>query len=384
MLGLVAAAKPGIDHLRLVAPSKDGGRPYSAECPVEGVLTPAIAARLAEMDFPALGLRSREPFRDAPGHTGDLMVKAGDALDISPRQASERMQRNYETGQLSYPRAGSKAYSPLVAQKMAEVLRKAGYGGAKATNFPPKPEGDVHDAPYPIGKVDLSSDPRRLDEDAGVRAVIARSVARAGVERVRETALAAPIGPFLVSKGIPPAVATHVASLDWRREAGPRMPGQEAYPESGVVRRRADVVMLERCIEAGLGRPSTWGRHIDRFMARGLVTDDLRLTAKGRRWHEASPEVLLDPRVSAAIERYCEKFPPSMMDDPDREPWELVAARITGALPPAIREPMESLIRHEAPRPKSDPVRDYGLDRKFAEEAARAALPDHAYAPTLD
>jgi DNA topoisomerase-1 len=119
-------------------------------------------------------------------------------------------------------------------------------------------------------------------------------------------------------------------------------------------------------------------------MARGLVTDDLRLTSKGQRWRDASPEVLLDPRVSAAIERYCEKFPPSMMDDPDREPWELVASRITGALPPAVREPMEALIRHEAPRPKSNPIRDYGLDRNFAEEAAQKALPDHAYAPTLD
>lgn len=382
LLGLVNSTKPGTQRLRLVAPAKDRGRPFTAECNVEGILTNHFARRLEALDFPALDLKSRAPWKGQPGHTGDIMVRCAETLDISPNDVAKRMQRNYEAGTLSYPRAGSRAFSPMVANKMAEILRKAGYPSVQAGNFEPKPETDVHDAPYPIGKVDLVNDPRQLDEDAAVRSVIARDLVKAGQNRTREMGLAATIGPFLLSKGIPPNVATMIATLDWLRDVGPRAPGQESYPVSEIVERRADVVLLERSVALGLGRPSTWGNHIEKFMSRGLVDENLALTSKGEHWVKGSPAALLDPRVSVAIEQACERVPARLMDDPDREPWELNAERITNALPPSIKDTMTALIAHEAPRAKIDPIVAYGFDRDFKAEAEALSRP--GYAPAAD
>src|SRR3546814_3466538 len=114
--------------------------------------------------------------------------------------------------------------------------------------------------------------------------------------------------------------------MDWRRERGPRYPGQEAWPQSEVVIRRSDTVLLEAVVKAGLGRPSTWANHVETFLSRGLVDDEMKLTDKGRAWVVASPPELLDPRISAAIERACDHAPAGLTEDPDREPWEIGSA----------------------------------------------------------
>ena len=381
LLGLADKSGPGVHLLRLSAPAKDRGRPFLAEVEVAAPLTLDLARKLESLDLPALDMKARNPIPSRPGHTGDVMVAASRELDISPAAVGESMQRSYEAGRLSYPRAGERAFSPAIATKFAEILRKAGYPAVKAANYPAKEPGGVHDAPHPIGKVDLASDPRELGQDEGVRAVIARGLVRAGQERVAETPLTAPLGPWLLQHGFPQAVAVQVMGLDWRRDVGPRCPGQDPWTESEVVERRADSVLLERAVAIGLGRPSTWGRHIEKFMERGLVDANLALTAKGRAWKEASPAALLDPRVSVAIENACERCPARFLDDADREPWEMNAERIFRALPPDVRGVLGALIEHEPPRPKMDPIREYGLDRSFAEEAAAAATHAPAYAP---
>ena len=65
---------------------------------------------------------------------------------------------------------------------------------------------------------------------------------------------------------------------------------------------------LESAVEMGLGKPSTWAKHIDGLFERGLVDDNLNLTQKGREWADHAPEELLDPRISAAIEKACDRM----------------------------------------------------------------------------
>lgn len=377
ILGLVSSTQPSVLKLRLVAPAKDGGRPYVAECPVESPLNEAIAQRLAKIDFPALSHKGARPAGHLPGHMGDIMVRAGENLGMTPKETSGAMQRLYEAGRLSYPRAGSRGFSPTVALKVAEVLKKAGYN-AKGEKFPVKSETSVHDAPYPIGKVDLHNDPQQLGHDEGVRATIARELVKVGTEQVKESGISSVLSSFLISKGFDPKVADKVAGLDWTREMGPNYPGKESWPESEVITRRADAVVLERVIEAGLGRPSTWANHITNFMSRDLVTQSLKLTERGREWVAASPKELLDPRVSAAIERACDQLSPAMMQDPAREPWELNAERICRALPEAIRGVVERQIAHEKPRPLIDPIEAYGLDQSFVAQAEALQRPGYA------
>lgn len=342
ILGLVAKQPPAVRKLRLVAPADDAGRPWTAEGDIRHPLDLETAQRLAALDLPALRTEAASPpLPSRPAHMGDIMVRAGDKLGIGPREAERSLQRVYEGGLMSYPRAGSRGVSRTVARKLAKLFKEAGHRFDDAV-VPEKAENEVHDAPYPIGRVNVSHDPQRLGSDEGVRTMVARDLVRCGQKHAVETALTKPLDAFLAKHGFSREVREAVCAMEWRREIGPRYPGQVAWPESEVVERRPDTVLLEAVVSAGLGRPSTWANHVESFLSRGLVDEEMRLTDKGRTWLEGSPAELLDPRISAAIEQACEKVPERFLNDPSREPWELLAERIVTALPHPIRERIQA------------------------------------------
>lgn len=381
LLGLVHRDEPTIHRVRLVAPAKGGGRPWVAEAEVRAPLDKSVAMRLVRLDFPALEMKGDQgPQIAKPAHMGDILIAAGDKLNLSPKDASESMQRVYEAGRLSYPRAGSRGMSDAAAAKIAAVFRRAGHM-VQAANYERKSENEVHDAPYPIGAADPNLDPGKLSQDESVRQVVVRGLVRSGMRPVLQVASAESLVAFLRSKGFSEPVAKAVAGFEWRREHGPRVPGQDSYPESEVIARRPDTVLLEAAVKGGLGRPSTWPKHIEHFMNRGLVDNDLALTERGHEWIKASPTKLLDPRLSAGIERACEAKSPMLMNDPDHEPWELLAAAILAKLPPEIREPLHAGIAMEPPHPKSDIVQKLSLGESLVEKIA--AEHDHTleYAP---
>jgi DNA topoisomerase-1 len=381
MLGVIQRDKPSVLRLRLAAPAKDGGRPWLAECDVKAPLTPAVADKLSALALPALDMAGSSAFTAKPAHMGEIMVRAADHLDMSPVETAKSMQRTYEAGRLSYPRAGSKGMSRSAARKLRKVLEAAGYKYDDA-KVAAKDEHEVHDSPYPIGKVDVTLDPKRLGSDEGVRTMVARDLVRCGQTHTVQKAATARLEAFLIQQGVPPAAARHVAGLDWRREQGPRYPGQENWAKSEVVRRRPDAALLEAVMAAGLGRPSTWANHVSGFLSRGLVDDNLNLTDKGRAWVAASPPELVDPRVSAAIERACEHVNPALFSDPDREPWEVLAEKIIRALPSAIQKPLMDAAAAEPPRPRRDfrHLAEPGLDF----EALSAPQPSYGYVPEGD
>lgn len=366
LLGLVNSVGPSVEKLRLTAPAKDGGRPWVAECDVRAPLDGVSARKLAKLVFPALDFRAAtKPVSEAPGHMGDVMVRAGDRLDMSPKEAARSMQRLYEAGRMSYPRAGSRGISRGIMRKVAKALKQAGYKFEDEAVKEKAPD-EVHDAPYPIGRVEVQRDPVRQGHEEGLRTMVARDLVKSGQRHVIQIAATDAVRAHVVASGFPEKVAEHVAGLHWRREEGPRYPGQEVWAENGVTVRRPDTVLLEAAIKMGLGRPSTWASHIDGFMGRGLVDDALELTDKGREWIEGSPKPLLDPRISVAIENACEKGVEGMMDHPSREPWEILAEGIVQALPERIRLPLVSSVASEPPRPKIDPLAAFaptvGLD----------------------
>ena len=343
ILGLVGSRKPSVMKVRLAAPSKDRGRPWLAEFDLVAPLDLPAAERLAKLDLPPLGSRGA-PLVHAtrPSHTGDILVRAGARFDLSPTEAAESLQRSYEAGRMSYPRAGSRGVTPETAKQIANIFRKSGWAAVKAENFGPKGGVETHEAPHPIGQVDPRLKPERLTQDEGVRTLVAADLVKAGMEHKRETAFAQDLAPFLRAQGFPGETDDFIAGLrpdrdgatvTWHREHGPAYPGQEVWARSVIERRRPDTVLLEAIVKAGLGRPSTWHRHVATFMGRGLAADDLKLTPKGLAWVEGSYPPLLDPRLSAAIEVACERVDPSLFDDPDREPWEVMVDQIVNLLP---------------------------------------------------
>lgn len=382
LLGLVDRDAPAVHRLRLVAPAKEGGRPWIAEADIKDPLDKAMALRLSRIEFPAFSMNGPGgPHVTVPNHMGDVLVEAGDRLDLSPKEASDSMQRLYEAGRMSYPRAGSRGISDSVARKIAEIFRKSGYQ-VQANNYAKKSDDDVHDAPYPIGKTDPNLDPKKLGQDESVRQVVARGLVKSGFKSSVQQAKTEGLTDFLLSKGFPDAVAKLVSALPWTREHGPRVPGQETWPESGMISRRPDTVLLEAAIKAGLGRPSTWPTHIQAFMNRGLVDNELRLTERGADWLQNSPRELLDPRVSAAIEKACENRGTRLMIDPDREPWEILSEAIVHRLPERIQQSMIASIAAEPPRSKYDPIAAMSLGESAVERLENAHTLE--YAPNVD
>jgi DNA topoisomerase-1 len=382
LLGAVASQKPSVHKLRLAAPAKDGGRPWTAETDAKDPITKQVADRLASLALPALDFAAAsKPMTPPPGNMGDIMVRAGDRLGMSPKEAATSMQRSYESGRLSYPRAGSRGLSRGAMGKIAKLLKQSGYKFDEG-KLVEKPAGAVHDAPYPIGKVNVSNDPERLGQDEGLRTMVARDLVKSGQEHKVELAGTAPLVSFLMGKGFSEEVTRAICGLHWKREQGPRYPGQESWASSEVIARRPDTVVLEVAVKAGLGRPSTWANHVESFMNRGLVDEALGLTAKGREWLAASPAELVDPRMSAAIENACERIAASKGGDPSREPWEVLAEKIVAKLPGAIQEPLLASVRSEPPRPKVDVIVDYGLATTVEEELQRRAA--NVLAPPSD
>jgi len=357
LLGLVMQDPPVTRRIRLVAPSSDGKRPWQADADIVAPLDPAMADRLVKVRFPPLDVRqtASKPYSRPPGNMGDIMVRAGDELDMSPKEAASSLQKLYEAGRMSYPRAGSKGISRSALRKVHAVLQKSGYD-FDAAKVADKKETDVHDAPYPIGKVEIQQDPVKQGFGEGLRTLVGRDLVRSGQTHTVQLGVGETAGKHLATLGFPKDVCDFVAKLHWRREEGPRYPGQESWPKSGVVHRRQDTVLLEAAVAHGLGRPSTWATQIEKFLERGLVDGEFKLTAKGREWAAASPSLLLDPRISAYIEDACEKTLGGMMDHPDREPWEILAERIVSVLPPEIRTPLFAAVDGEPPRPREDPT----------------------------
>nr|WP_250808007.1 toprim domain-containing protein [Neorhizobium tomejilense] len=386
LLGLVRDNPMTTLRLKLVAPASDNGRPWLAETDVLAPLDAKMADRLAKVRFPPLGVKSTapRPYTRPPGNMGDIMVRAGDELDMSPKEAASSLQKLYEAGRMSYPRAGSKGISRSALRKVHAVLMKSGYE-FKAEKVAEKKETDVHDAPYPIGDVAIQKDPTKQGFDEGIRTLVARDLVRSGQSHTVQLGVGETAGKFLVTQGFPNAVCDFVASLHWRREEGPRFPGQESWPKSGVVERRQDTVLLRAAIDHGLGRPSTWDKQIEKFLERGLVDGDFKLTAKGRHWVAASPGLLLDPRISAYIEDACEKTLSGMMDHPEREPWEILAERIVSVLPDEIRKPLFAAVDAEPLHPKEDPTAQFRKTTTLDDilQATRERQHEYNYGPAM-
>ncbi len=345
-------------RLRLSAPCAEGGKPWVADAAALPPLSRDSAERLAALSLPALRLLgvAGEETRP-PGHTGDILLRASDMLGMSPSEAMGSLQRNYEAGRMSYPRSASRALTDAAAARIDEIVRRANQM-FDAGRVARKGGSDVHDAPHPVGPApELSRDPTRLDPDEGLRVLVARDLVRSGQVQVMEAPDLSPVRSLLEGLGIDQLIVEAVCAMPWRREKGPRYPGQESYLRSETYERLPAAVLLERVIEAGLGRPSTWANHVEGFLSRGLVDAEMRLTEKGRRWMAASPHGLLNPRVSAAVERAFEVRRLRGEALPGEEPWETVARRIVTALPPELRVPaLEAVARTVSdPGPRRDP-----------------------------
>lgn len=359
ILGMVNEIEPDTNKLKLVAPSKEGGRPWVAETEINKTISLDIAKNLIKLNFPALEFNKILNKENTANNMGDVMVSAGDKFDIPVKSTEKNLQNLYEAGRMSYPRAGSKGLSRGVMHKISKILKQQSLYKFDENNLPEKKDDDVHDALYPIGHINLTLNPEKLDEEEKVRSLVARDLVKNGQKHIIETANTNSIEIFLIEKKFSKEVAKYIGNLHWTREQGPRYPGQEAFPKSSIINRRPDVVILENMMKNNLGRPSTWGTHIDKFIKRELVDENLKLTKKGKEWLQNSPKSLLNVKLSAAIEDACEKSTEAMFEHPTKEPWEILSEKIVNSLPLEVKQPLINSIKNEKPHAKKDLLERY-------------------------
>ena len=380
ILGIVTTESLSCQRLRLTAPSKSAGRPWSCYIDTNSVITDAIASKLIKLNFPAITVKSSEEYDGSVGHMGDIMIKAGDELYMTPKETAQSMQNMYEAGQMSYPRSGSKGISKGAQRRLAKLMKASGSQGVDVSNIKEKEAGETHDAPYPIGNVDFSKDPKKLGDDLGVRNLVARNFVRSSQKRVIEKGHTKTIYDFLLSEGFSKEVSLYVAKADWTREVGPRFPGQESWGKNEIQERMPETVLLEKVIEKGLGKPSTWANHIENFMSKGLVNSNLELTSKGQEWVSKSPKELLDPRLSSAIEKACDRIIPSIMNSDEKEPWSGLAEKIINAVPDNLKSEIKSKLHTF----KAENVPSYEKDVADIEATHNKTEVYDAQSPTYD
>ena len=363
ILGIVAKTKPSIHKLCLVAPSIDHGRPWRAECMLNSVLSHEIAGKLVGLSLPALTPAGSKRESRLPNDMGRILVKAGDDMDLSPLEASKAMQSAYESGSLSYPRAGSRGMGASAASSISALLRKQHYNFDKSI-VPPRPENEPHDAPYPIGHVDVSYDPLRMGHTEGIRTLIARDLIATGEKRRIEYHQKGVLYDYLIANGYSIDVAKAVDDMPWERDFGQPVPGESNRKESEIVARRADTVLLEKCVEHDIGRPSTWPAHIEKFMEKGILDSELQLTELGVEMIARTPEILLNPAFSKAIIKACEN---GRVTDVGvgKEPWQALASKIVSAIPKEISSRMMSATREEGVSREqvNDVLRAIGIEK---------------------
>ncbi len=337
ILGIVAYDPPPLEYFSLVAPPLAGGRDWHVRHAVSGPFDPVQVARLVEMKLPPLKEASRTDARPMPDDMGRALIRGGDEINLSPKEAAIAMQSAYESGLLSYPRSDARGLSRDAASRLAVAFQQTGQRFDKAL-IPDRLSSDVHDSPWPVGAASPSNHPQSLGPIEGMRAILARNLLRSGQRCIEGRHLPGALYAFLIENGFSEDFSKAVDALPWARDIGPRQHGAPA--KSATYSRRADTALLESCVRAGIGRPSTYAEHIDNLLSRGFVDDRLRLTESGQALLEGTPAIMLSPEFSRDIEAAC-KVKPQMHDLGLRyEAWQVRAMEMADDMP----EPIKSMI----------------------------------------
>mgnify|MGYP001483017428 CR=1 FL=1 len=291
LLNFVGKREPVAGEAVVALRASDGGRDFIAKVPYtksqEDVVMRLVesASKMEPVD-----VASRvSTVTSRPWGFGDAVVKAHVATGMPVSRVSEVMQGLYESGKMTYPRSSARAIHESTVSSLERIAKehRVKFDASRVPTLYGNGVDGVsvsHPSPAPLVGVDLNAPLRTLSPEDRVLSVITRNLMESGISRVVEVA------DLTGCEGLPQSLSFSRVDrpLSWERAVTP-----------GLVKYDPQASMILLMQSAGIGRPSTLVSHADKFVERGLLGEDMRLSEKGRQWLDSLPKAF--GKISPAL-----------------------------------------------------------------------------------
>ncbi|MBJ8931640.1 toprim domain-containing protein [Citrobacter freundii] len=212
---------------------------------------------------------------------------------------AKAMQKLYERGDLTYPRASSRTVTTDAVERLSSIsrLHNVGFEPTRVTAVRDA-SSKGHEAPVPI-KLDfgLNKDLSSLELESAVLSVITRIQLETGLQYRVETPSVASVSR------LPP----ELQSLSWSRQKPLKPLIWEMGAVPGFKPWTREQSLIHFMSDHHLGRPSTIISHITKFNERELVEHDFSFTEKGKAWAYNAGVKFHGNSISEKVEKYLQE-----------------------------------------------------------------------------
>lgn len=309
LLLTLAARPPVVAVVTHLLPAEDAHGPFTAKVEVRGAAqapTPWAGTAPAAVAHAQAGSVSA-----APWNHDEIILASSLRMGASPGAVETALQKLYESGRLTYPRARDRALTSESVRRLGALAKLNGTSFVprcfSAQRTPGVSHG--HEAPNPVGlDVPVNRPLAWMGLEEQVLVNLTQNLIQHGMEAFLER-------PDLS------AVPAGLRELDWQRVRPlGRALWQLPAPAAGVKAWTPAQSVLHCMIEHGLARPSTIVSHVEKFLTRGLVNEVFELTDKGMQWAASNADILKSQNFSAEVEKW--------IDSTNNPPREMVAGII--------------------------------------------------------
>lgn len=300
ILGSVGTNPAPHSELTLSLPAGDGGSPFTATLPVNWFNEEDMEEMWdASKDLPAVAVDDKKTIRgvfNEPWNLGDIMVETQKKVLCSVNDIQSSIQSMYEGGLMSYPRASVRGVGEGALDCLDRIAERNGVKHLfNRDKLPRLDKHGAHEAPHPlVDHIEIGMPMKLMDHHTAIMAMVTRNLLMSGIEQVKE---------FPDVRSLP----EWAKKIPWSRTIAPAsIPWNTIKPEAGFKKIDPQVAIISRMMDIGVGRPGTYVSHAEKFISRGLVGPDLKMTSRGRDWMDRIPPVLVDYESSDKIESFLE------------------------------------------------------------------------------
>lgn len=307
ILGILGRKPAPIAELTLLLPASDGGSDFIAKVNVNW-FNKERADEMLELSkeleaAPVDDKKTVEVLAATPWNMGDILCNTKERIGCSVKDVEEALQSMYEGGIMSYPRASARGVGEGALDCLTRIADRHNIAGRFDRRHLKDVGSHAHASPYPLGdRFDIGMPIKLMNHKDAILALTTRNLILSGIMARSEAPDAYHLPKW-------------AKSLEWERKSMPSMPWKDPLPEAGLKAIDPQVSVIRAMMSIGVGRPGTYVDHAEKFLSRGLVGADMKMTDKGRRWMDTIPESLTAHENSGKIEAFIEKagFRPETM-----------------------------------------------------------------------